>query len=105
MSVASGTGEAGALARDATRVDFDGFHGDGAPGADCCAVAEAFIPAERDAVVRRGLRPPAGNTAAAAGAACGRCLGEVALTPARQELRTALPQELRMVRAVSRTLQ
>jgi hypothetical protein len=35
----------------------------------------------------------------------GRCLEEVALTPPRQELRTALLQELRMVRAVFRTLQ
>jgi hypothetical protein len=61
MSVASGTGETGALARDATGVHFDGFHGDRAPGADCWVDAEPFIPAERDAVVRRSLRPPAGN--------------------------------------------
>jgi hypothetical protein len=61
MSVASGTGEAGALARDTTRVHLDGFHGDRAPGAHCRVDAEQFIPAERDAVVRRSLRPPAGN--------------------------------------------
>ena len=35
----------------------------------------------------------------------GRCLGEVSSTPLRQELRTALLRELRMVRAVFRTLQ
>ena len=60
-SVASGTGEAGALARDATRVHFDGFHGDRAPGADCWVDVEQYVPAERDAVVRRSLRPAYGN--------------------------------------------
>jgi hypothetical protein len=59
--VASGTGKGGALARDPTRVHFDGFHSDRAPGADCWVDAELFIPAERDAVVRRSLGPPAGN--------------------------------------------
>jgi hypothetical protein len=61
MSVASGTGEACALARDPARVHFDGFHGDRAPGADCRVDAEQFISAEGNAVVRRSLRPPAGN--------------------------------------------
>jgi hypothetical protein len=60
-SVASGTGEAGAFARDTTGVHFDGFHGDRAPGAHGWVDAEQFIPAERDADMRRSLRPPTGN--------------------------------------------
>jgi len=59
--VASGSGEAGALASDTPGIHFNGFHGDRAPSADCRGDTEPFIPAERDAVVRRSLRPPGGN--------------------------------------------
>jgi hypothetical protein len=55
LSVAACAGKAGPFAGDTPGIHLDGFHADRAPGADCRAGAEHFIPAERDTGVRRAV--------------------------------------------------